>query len=373
MFDIVGCADLHLDNSNSSGIIDDNGVNSFLYTKKKVFMEILNKVKELSAIGVVCGDIFNTNMLDTITTNIFNECIAYIISNKLEMIFLGGNHDFDGIRSLIGSYGALKLERIYFVDTPRVINIKGIEFYCVPYMGKTIDQEYEMVRIMSERAANSRVTKKFLLLHYPIIGCKYDAGIKAQAGFNLRAIVENTNPFMQIWAGDFHDRQGLSGVDNFLYLGQPYWSDFSSAGKKRGYTLYDTENKTRKLIAPRDCPRFKIIEGITKASDLMESLDNHIVRIHIDTDVDATSIYDRGYKLGAIKVLVRRNKKKEDIELTEVKYKYSVNRHEAIATFIDNSESKVDKKELIKAGISIINEVRRRSGRNVSTNTITST
>jgi hypothetical protein len=64
-----------------------------------------------------------------------------IIEKKIQTIFLTGNHEFDGIRSSVGSYGELNLKDIYFVDSPRVIKIRDIEFYCVPYMGRTVEQQ----------------------------------------------------------------------------------------------------------------------------------------------------------------------------------------------------------------------------------------
>jgi hypothetical protein len=225
-----------------------------------------------------------------------------------------------------------------------------------------------MVKVMINRAKDSMVKKRMLLLHYPIIGCKYDAGMKAQSGFNLRKLVDKSNPFLQMWSGDFHDRQGLSGVPNFLYLGQPYWHDFSSVDKKRGYTIYNTDTKKRKLIEPSNCPRFYEITDIKKASDIEGNLENMIVKVYADQDVEPNSIYDRCYALGAIKVLVRRKKKTMSADAGGTKYLFNSDRRSAIDVFArSNAPKNVDVNKIIEAGMGVLQEVRKRQGRDVST------
>jgi len=363
-WDVVVSADLHLGNSSGIGTVDNRGVNSFLYIKRDVFKEIIACAQENSATLVICGDIFDSPVLDAFTMDVFHECLSIIIKNNIRTIFLSGNHDFSGLRSSVGSYGELHLKDIYFVDSPKVIKLRDIEYFCVPYMGKTVEQQYEMVKVMINRAKDSATKKRILLLHYPIIGCKYDAGTLAQSGFNLRKLTEICNPFMQIFSGDFHDRQGLQGVDNFLYLGQPYCSDFSSIGKKRGFTVFNSSTKKRKLIEPANCPRFHEITNITKASDIDGDLENMIVKVHADPEVDPKGIYDRCYALGAIKVLVRRKRKPMTSDAEGVKYKYSSDRRTAIEVFAkSNAPKNIDVKSIIDAGINALNEVRTRQGR----------
>ena len=367
MFDVLGTADIHLGNASGSGSVDDKGINSFLYVKKNVFMEIIEYAAKHKLILTVCGDLFDSPTLDSATTRMFHTCLNAILSKDVQAIFLGGNHDFDGLRSAIGSYGELNLSGVYFVDSPNVIKLRDIEFYCVPYMGKTVEQQYEMVKVMINRAKDSGTKKRMLLLHYPIIGCKYDAGAKAQSGFNLRKLTETCNPFLQIWSGDFHDRQSLVGVPNFLYLGQPYWADFSSIGKKRGYTIYDSDTLTRKIVEPKNCPRFKEILDITKASDIEGNLENTIVKVHADQEVDPKGIYDRCYALGAIRVLVRRKRKPMSADAEGTKYKFNTDRRSAVEVFArSNAPKSVDVSKIIDAGINALQEVRIRQGRVVS-------
>jgi len=362
-WDIVGSADLHLGNSSGMGTIDNRGVNSFLYIKRDAFKEIINYAFNNNATLVICGDIFDSPTVDAFTMDVFHECLSLIIDKKIPTVIIGGNHDFNGIKSTVGSYAELKLNGIYFVDTPKVIKVKDIEYYCVPYMGKTIEQQYEMVKIMINRAKDSNVKKRMLLLHYPIIGCKYDAGAKANTGFNLRKLTDECNPFMQIWAGDFHDRQLLAGVPNFLYLGQPYWSDFSSVGKKRGYTVFNSETKKRRIVEPLNCPRFHEITGISKSSDIDGNFENMIVKVHADPEVDPKDIYDKCYALGAIKVLVRRKRKLMTGDAEGTKYKFNTDRRSAIDIFArSNAPKNADINRIIEAGNNALKEVRKKHG-----------
>jgi DNA repair exonuclease SbcCD nuclease subunit len=363
-FDVLGTGDVHLGNVSGMGSIDDKGINSFLYIKRDVFMEIIEYAAKNNLILTICGDLLDSPTIDSATAKVLHSCMAAIVAKDVKTIILTGNHDFDGLRSSTGAYGELNMKGIYFIDSPRVIKLRDIEFYCVPYMGKTVEQQYEMVKVMTNRAKDSNTKKRMLLLHYPIIGCKYDAGMKANSGFNLRKVMEESNPFLQIWAGDFHDRQLLDGVPNFLYLGQPYWADFSSVGKKRGFTVFNSSTKKRKLIEPTNCPRFHEITNITKASDIEGDLENMIVKVHADPEVDPKGIYDRCYALGAIKVLVRRKRKPMTSDAEGVKYKYSSDRRTAIEVFAkSNAPKNIDVKSIIDAGINALNEVRTRQGR----------
>lgn len=362
-WDVVATADLHLGNNSGMGTIDNKGINSFLYIKHNVFVEIIECAINNDATLVVCGDIFDSPTLDPITMRMFHSCLHKIITGKLSVIFLSGNHDFNGIDSVLGTYGKLDFANIYFVDSPKVIKIKDIEYYCVPYLGKTVEQQYEMVKVMANRAKDSSTKKKILLLHYPIIGCKYDAGAKAQSGFNLRKVMDECNPFMFALAGDFHDRQLLAGVPNFLYLGQPYWSDFSSVGKKRGYTVFNSETKKRRIVEPLNCPRFHEIVGITKSSDIDGNFENMIVKIHADPEVDPKDIYDKCYALGAIKVLVRRKRKLMAGDAEGTKYKFNTDRRTAVDVFArSNAPKNADINKIIEAGNNALQEVRKKHG-----------
>lgn len=362
-WDIVGSADLHLSNNSGFGTIDSKGVNSFLYIRYNVFLEIIQCAIDNNATLVVCGDIFDSPVLDPLTMRMFHSCLSKIVNNKLYVIFLNGNHDFNGIDSVLGTYGKLNFDNIYFVDSPKVIKIKDIEYYCVPYMGKTVEQQYEMVKVMTNRAKDSVTKKKILLLHYPIIGCKYDAGAKANTGFNLRKVMDECNPFMQVWSGDFHDRQLLSGINNFLYLGMPYQDNFSSVGKKRGYTIFNSETKKRRIVEPLNCPRFHEITGISKSSDIDGNFENMIVKVHADPEVDPKDIYDKCYALGAIKVLVRRKRKLMTGDAEGTKYKFNTDRRSAIDIFArSNAPKNADINRIIEAGNNALKEVRKKHG-----------
>lgn len=366
-YDIVGTADIHLSNT-GFGNIDNTGVNSFLFIRQKVLFEAISLAAKNKAILVLAGDTLDGTILEPIVVKMFHECLKKMISSNIDVIILGGNHEYNGIHSSIGAYGALDLSRIHIVESSKIIKIRDIEFYCVPYMGKSAEQQYEIVKIMQNRASDSITEKRILLLHYPIIGCSYDSGAKATSGFNIRKVISNDNPFLQIWAGDFHDRQRINGIDNFLYLGQPYYADFSSVGKRRGFTLFNTTSKVRKLYnAPDFCPRFVELNNVNGASDLPDDLNNTIIKIFLEDNVKHDEIYKAAYNAGAYKVLIRTSSIKHDkehIEGKEIEFKFNDDRKAAIKKFINTyAPEDLDKKELINAGIKALNEVRnRRSG-----------
>jgi DNA repair exonuclease SbcCD nuclease subunit len=359
--DLVAFADLHLSNSSGAGLVDKKGINSFLYIKEAVFTEIIEYTVKIGCnVLLSAGDLIDSPSLDPATAAVLHRCIRLMIKKNIFFITIKGNHEGDGIRDMMGSYSDLKLDNMFFVSKPQMLSICGISFYCVPYSGKDVNHQYNLITGFISQAANDVNKKKVLVLHYPIVGCKYDSGMKVVSGFNLKQLLlDNGNPFSHILAGDFHDRQRLKGVDNFLYLGQPYWGDFSSIDKKRGFSTFDLINNRSKLIIPKKCPRFFQLDNVTKASDINVDMTNMIVKIMIDRDVDSAPIYNRCYELGAIKVIIKRKPKtSEDPDV--VKYKYNVDKKSAIMTFASRiTPGNLSVDDMARIGISVYMGIRK--------------
>jgi DNA repair exonuclease SbcCD nuclease subunit len=333
-WNLLATADLHFGNNHGAGTVNKRGINSFLYVRELVFSEMIKRAAKEKCPIVVAGDTLDSPSVDPATATSFHKCLKLATELGVSIVFVAGNHESNGMHNIIESYSRLGLENLRFLDAPDILTINKISLYCVPYTERSPDEEYNIVRRYISIAMRSiDETYKVLVLHYPIIGCKYDSGSTVTTGFNLASLLAaEGNPFDFIIAGDFHDRQGLTGVKNFLYLGQPYWSDFASVGKKRGYTLFNFTTGKRKLVQPKSCPRFRVLKNIIKASDIKDDLNNTIVKVHISRDTDAAKIYEQCYKLGAIKVMLRRDPSKDIID-TEVTYKFDDNRRDAIASF----------------------------------------
>jgi len=359
-WELLATADLHFGNSHGAGTINRVGINSFLVVRERVFKEMIERASREGCPIVVAGDLFDSAVLDPVTMQSFHRCLQHAVNLEVQMLVLGGNHEFNGLHSLMGSYSQLNLSGIRFVYRAEVVKIKRMKFYCVPYAGKTVEQEYKMVlRFINKAKQDGYSGVKILLLHYPIIGCKYDSGSIVHTGFNLKALLDEAgNPFDMILAGDFHDRQRLSGVSNFLYLGQPYWSDFASVGKRRGYTLFNFSTNRRQLVIPGDCPRFVVLNNISKVSDISGDLGNTIVKASIDRNLSARKVYERCYELGALKVMIRREPKASNERDSKVVYRHNVDKRDAIARFAkDNKPKGIGLKRLIKTATNVLKEV----------------
>jgi len=360
--DFIGFSDLHLSNSNSVGTIGKNGINSFLTIRENVFNNIISyAIKKKINLIVSTGDLFDTTAVDPLTMAAFHKCLRRIIDNQIFFLDIGGNHESDGMNSVIGAYDKLHVDRILFIDKPKVVSVCGITFYCVPYTGKVLEYQYEIVKTFIKRAKEDRNNKIVLLLHYPIIGCKYDSGTKVTSGFNLRSLLnEAGNPFTFILAGDFHDRQRLKSIPNFLYLGQPYWNDFSSVGKKRGFTLFNCKEKKKKFIMSFGCPRFFVMDNITAASDIDINLTNLIVKVNVIKDVDTNLIYKRCYELGAIKVIVRKIIENVSSSIVKIKHSYMADKLQAVRKFGQTLQvDGISTDELVKVGSKLYMSVRK--------------
>jgi len=342
---LLATADLHFGNNHGAGTVDKRGINSFLRIREAVFKEMIDTAKRKRCPIIVAGDALDAPVVDPATAESFHRCLRYAHKKNVTIVFIAGNHESNGVHSIIGSYAHLKLDNIKFFYEPTVISLGKIQLYCVPYTERVPDDEYKIVRrYIQEATREVNDMHKVLVLHYPIIGCKYDSGSTVTSGFNLGALVASEgNPFDAILAGDFHDRQSLPGVKNFLYLGQPYWSDFSSAGKKRGYTLFNFDLGKRRLVQPKGCPVFRALHNIDKASDINVDLTNTIVRVYMAREADAQKVYEQCYKLGAIKVMIKREPHDKRLLNVNVKYKFDDDRRSAIAAYVKDNKKKMPK------------------------------
>lgn len=366
---LISSGDWHLSNSYTFGTINRDGINTFLLKVYDAFITMINDAIKYKAVLCICGDLFDAVSLDPVTLKIFHKILKHIIKNKVETIILNGNHEYDGIRSAIESYsewsGETEWNNIHFIFKPTIFKLHHTWFYVLPYMGKSSDQQYDTV-ITFISSADKYKGEKILLMHYPIVGCRFDShSINLSKGFNLAQVLKTYgNPFTYIFSGDFHDRQQLPGVDNFLYVGQPFHSDFSSIENKRGYTLFDTHTEKLKLISI-DCPS-PVIINIKRLSDIRGDFNNKIVRAMVREGIDKSIVHDELYKLGALKVQVKTIKKQSKIDSvkTTVAAEYSGVDHNAIITkFTDamwSDKHKFSKKKLLKTGLNLYNEVSRR-------------
>jgi len=330
-------------------------------------MSLIDRAAKESVPLFMAGDTLDVHTLDPITASSFHQCLAYAKSKKVMLLLLAGNHETDGNYNIIESYSKLKLYNgIRFIYMPEVIDIGNIRFYCVPYMGRLPDEEYMAVQRLVRLANDDDATNKHkvLALHYKIIGCKYDSGmLNASSGFNLTACLqEHGNPFDYIIAGDFHDRQGLVGVHNFKYLGQPYWSDFGSVGKGRGATLFSFARGKRRLIKPPSiCPKFVIYKDIKSISEIPnKSLKNKIVLVEARETVPTANIYERCYALGALKVSTRCLQAQAQGDDSVIKFDHDVNKDEAVIMFVKahaKGRKKKDKKRLTEIGRKVLRGV----------------
>ena len=313
-WDLLAFADLHMTNRHSGGSLDETGTNSFLRCIKELFLQMLSRALKEDCILVCAGDFIDSTSLDPITATVVHEVFEKAESMGIPFLILGGNHEFDGMRSLVDAYNPLKFKNIRMIANPRVTKIRDIEFYCVPYIGPSVERLQHEVTTMIRRAKISKVKKKVLLLHFPIVGGKFDASNRRlESGFNLRAILDSEgHPFTCILAGDFHDRQKLKGVKRFMYLGQPYQGNFAAVGKKRGYTLMDLKANKRRLVISKACPRYIVLPNVTSVAQLSSKMDieGNVVRAFIEPEMQASTVSDKLLQLGAVKAQIRRIKKK---------------------------------------------------------------
>jgi len=357
-------ADMHFSNDNSIGHVDKFGVNTFLRKLEGLFCKMVDRAAREDLVLISCGDLVDSASPDPATSQVLHRCLCYVIEKGVEFLAITGNHGFDGLRSVIGSYGEFSkrkvLPNITLVSKPKVVTIGDTAFYCVPYIGRDAEDMYRVVTTFIKRA-NSVADKgknKILLLHYPIVGCRFNVNsIRLSTGFNLKSLLKKEgNPFKFIAAGDFHDRQGLKGVPNFLYLGQPYQGDFGDAGTKRGYTLLNFSTAKRKFVRSK-CPQFMIVDNVSKPSDIKGDLENKVVRVLVEPGTDQRGFSDRCYKLGAYRVQTRTKRVRREPLQAEHGFKFDADHSSLVAAFGKSAcPEGLSKKKFTRLGLGLYKE-----------------
>ena len=251
------------------------------------------------------------------------------------LYLLVGNHDMYhrekwDIHS-VKPFGAMP--NIVVVDSPKTINISGLDIDFLPHMENPIKE------IDKLKKNNSRL----LLAHLAVDGAFYNP----LYGTKSDVIVETDNDMVKVspdlfdsWEmtllGHYHNAQHLN--DKVEYLGSPLELTFGEAFQEKHVIILDLETLEKQYIVNDFSPKHVIV-NVNKADDY--DFNNKFVRITHDGDTSSTQIIDfknqirNKFNLLSLDFIPKDDVKDKQVEIVEDARSILFKEEDMLKTWID--------------------------------------
>lgn len=220
-------ADLHYDLFQNISLLEDDLLTCRAKEIDKVFKDIIDRT---CGLGIqhhfVIGDALHKRNIrsDAVNTLLYTR-LKYAKSKGLKVYLIVGNHDQAHVAGQVHAFGTFH-DVATVIDTPQVITLDGIDFYCLPY------EEYKGSKKSIELLLKNKNPNRVLLAH---VGIK-DASL---SGFDhvskepLSLDDLQVDKFLYSYFGHYHLPQKLG--KNAMYVGSPCQHSLSDKLVERGF------------------------------------------------------------------------------------------------------------------------------------------
>lgn len=334
-----------------------------------VNLRLLDTVSELERIRKMCtknkvdalailGDIFEArNTLDVVVLNAVYRALYSYADHGISVILLVGNHD----RTDVGTEHALEVFKPFctVIERPSTLKIAGEEVAAIPFHPRTA---------VLKKALRNTVTRhtSLLLMHTAIRQFEMPGGKIWGEGIDLTDIPAHVVAVL----GHYHRFTELR-TNRVWYLGSMIQVDQGDASIDKYFGVYDS-GKKRMSFYPTQGPRFVAVDVDTVPS--------------VRKDADNADLVERLYTQCAGNFVTVRSVPPETHDLAEIEdfLKKCGARHvefglrttlpaspgrvftptltdvspvEVIKTYVEETETHLDKAALVEAGVAIVEEV----------------
>lgn len=150
-------------------------------------------------------------------------------------VIIGNHNTFYKEHNDVNSSSLLfdKHPNIKIIEKPEEISYGDCKFLLIPWINK--NNQEEIIKSIKS------TTAKYLLGHFEVVGLSLHENWQFHKGLDHNLL----DKFDQIWSGHYHLKMKK---DNFTYLGTPYQLDWSDVNHKKGFYVFDTENKKTTFI-----------------------------------------------------------------------------------------------------------------------------
>lgn len=316
------------------------------FDKSKQFLEWMNKqVEEYKPdLVVALGDDMDTHaVLRSELMSEFRKHIDFVMNLDIEMVYLVGNHDYykpgDTTYHALQSFKGL-YDRFHVVDEPREIH--GMDF--VPYIFN--HEEFPITE------------NEICFAHQTFVGADYGYH-RPDVGVDADKIKSNV-----IISGHIHKKQEFGKV---YYPGSPFATSINDVDQIKGIMLFNTDTYEKTFI-PSPFPTWRSVSFDMDKDNTIDSL--HILLKNTLNELDSWVLRLSGPKAELTAYLLSKkflnlkkgksistkptftDKKKKNIKIKSLSIK------NIVGEYIDKTYvGSIDKKEVINAAMSIINDV----------------
>jgi DNA repair exonuclease SbcCD nuclease subunit len=343
-------ADIHLHNWNAFAKPTKDGVNNRLYN---LLGEIERCAKEVRAAGgdtiYIAGDVFHTRgVLTPQVLNLTLACFKGIVSNKVRVCVMPGNHDLEGKDSfeLSSSVAALKEVGVEVCHDPTVFT-PSEKVIMIPWV-ESVTELKKMLAGLSEGSLKGRLHHFDCMIHAPV-----DGVITGLPSHGLNPNWLKDLGFKRVFAGHYHNHASFENkVVSIGALAHHTWSD---VGTKAGFLIVHQEYFVwRKSLLPE----FIDISQDTPWSEIELMADGNYIRCKTESsDIkEIDKLRNSLLKLGAAGVSVVSVPKPVERRKVEIGSTLLTGLETSVAKFIE-SEDFADKAKLIKEALTVLAEV----------------
>jgi len=303
-------ADLHIHEWREFATLDGaDKVNSRLYDCYTVLQDMrLYCGSHDIGVVVIAGDLFHKR--GVLYTEAYNRVVyqlAQMQADGLHVLCVDGNHDHANRAGTVHNIDALWTAGL-------VEGIPKHEGYCnwtvsAEGAGKVIVSGYsycENPAVFEQRlvASTSEIatvehedTARIAVCHHGFRGARVGSALEYQVKEEIDPAVFAAHGFDFIFSGHYHTRQKIGGLPNALYLGSPLEHTRGIGGKK-GFTVYDTDTKTTKLVRTRR-PRFITLDSDDTADWCAEVINGNFVDVLYSPAEDPATLVKQIEAFGA--------------------------------------------------------------------------
>jgi len=246
MTHIITSADWHLRNSDSYGVFDHDGVNDFLTYRVSAARQTIQSAIDCGGHLVIAGDMLDDKVVDSVTMYHASELVRMMQGTRLAVL-LEGNHGYDSksnAHSSIAHWKHLANKNIKIITYPKVIHKDNISYHCIPAVNAL---EINFAKIVDSLWCHKKKGNvNILVIHGPVIGARFDSGIKSKTGIKMKDIHRASKKYNYIVCGDFHRYQML--FDNVWYTGSLIQTSLRDKNQDKGYQIIDLDNDEVKFV-----------------------------------------------------------------------------------------------------------------------------
>jgi len=298
-------ADCHLNKVNFAAYKDkDSGRPYKAHDFMKAFEYVVDKnISDIKPdVFVIAGDVYDTYDPSNDVRAFFSEQISKLVSAKIPIIILVGNHDICKKNHALSPLLSIKMKNVMVVEEPKLIKFKDHIFLLYPYsisVERSIISNKELyhkfIAESNEKKKSDERLKDLPTLffgHFGVKGASMNLG-KSQIGRELNVINKGSNDISvsdldqsgadYVFLGDFHSHQILPTKKCIsMYTGSLEKDDMTHRDSSKGFVVYDTEydddpkyGKSKFIEYPNCRPMISITGSLKEIREKVQNLDSN--------------------------------------------------------------------------------------------------